>query len=251
VLLIILGLFWVAILVPVVVRRFRDSGTEKSIHSFHAEHEVLSRQEYSVPPAHRLDPRHQEEDLRGPEPRPRLTVVHEDDTFRSLQSRTSWDEWNDDYDYEREDQEARPTEPVNRYVTAYSSVPNEREVFSSYDPPMRRDSMKARRQVVFLLLAATAAVLSGLNFVVGYSFLEDLAILAWIGFVCYIALALFAVSQGFLYESSLPIRIPQGRRLATVAPLYHEDDDEYDSEFYDANDDSEWRRESPSRYAVG
>ena len=39
-LLIILALFWVAILAPVVVRRFRDSGTERSITSFHAEHEV-------------------------------------------------------------------------------------------------------------------------------------------------------------------------------------------------------------------
>jgi len=251
VLLIILGLFWVAILVPVVVRRFRDSGTEKSIHSFHAEHEVLSRQEYSVSPAHRLDPLDQEEGHPDLDPRPRLTVVHENDTFRSLESRTSWDDWNDDYDYEREDQQTRPIDPVNRYVTAYSSVPNEREVFNSYDRPVRRDAMKARRQQVFLLLAATAAVLSGLNFVVGYSFLEDLAILAWMGFVCYIALALFAVSQGFLYESSLPIRIPQGRTLSTVAPLYHDDVEEYDSEFYDANDDSEWRRESPSRYAVG
>jgi hypothetical protein len=250
-LLIILGLFWVAILVPVVVRRFRDSGTEKSIHSFHQEHEMLSRQEYSVPPAHRLDPERQDEVFQGLESRPRLTVVHDNDTYRSLETRTSWDEWEDDYDYEREDQHVNRAEPANRYVTAYSSVPNEHEVKNSYNAPMRRATMKARRQSVFLLLAASAVALSGLSFVVGYSLLEDLALLAWMGLICYVALALFAVSQGFLFESSLPIRIPQGRKLATIEPLYDEDVEEFDSEFYDANDDSEWRRESPSRYAVG
>ena len=254
-LLIILGLFWVAILVPVVVRRFRDSGTEKSIHSFHQEHEMLSRQEYSVPPAHRLEPEPRDEVFQGLESRPRLTVVHENDTYRSLETRTSWDEWDDDYDYEGDEQHINRAEPANRYVTAYSSVPNEhdvREVSNSYQaPPRRASSMKARRQSMFLLLAAIAVALSGLSFVVGYSLLEDLAILAWLSLICYVALALFAVSQCFLYESSLPIRIPQGRRLATIEPLYDEDVDEFDSEFYDANDDSEWRRESPSRYAVG
>jgi hypothetical protein len=250
-LLVILGLLWVAILVPVVVRRFRDSGTEKSIHSFHQEHEMLSRQEYSVPPAHRLDPEPPGEAFQDLESRPRLTVVHEDDTYRSLETRSSWDEWEDDYDYERDEQPANRAETANRYVTAYSSVPNEHEVKRSYVAPMRRASMKTRRQSVFLLLAASAVALSGLSIVVGYSLLEDLALLAWMGLIFYVALALFAVSQGFLFESSLPIRIPQGRTLATIEPIYYEDVEEFDSEFYDENDDSEWRRESPSRYAVG
>jgi hypothetical protein len=241
----------VAILVPVAVRRFRDSGTEKSIHSFHAEHEVLSRQEYSVPPAHRLDPFEQHDVRLEAEPRPRLTVVHPGDTYSSLESRTSWDEWANDYDYEREDGLSRPAEITNRYVSAYSSVPNEQEVLSAYDPRMRAGSMKQRRTAVFLLLGAVAIVLSGLNFAVGYSFIEDLAILAWVGLLCYVALALFAVSQGYLYESSLPIRIPQGRRVAGVEPLYGDYDDAYESEFYADEDDEQWRRDSPSRYAVG
>jgi hypothetical protein len=251
VLLIILGIFWVAILVPVAVRRFRDSGTEKSIHSFHAEHEVLSRQEYSVPPAHRLDPLDQQEYRREEEPRPRLTVVHPGDTYRSLESRTSWDDWANDYDYEREDELSRPAEATNRYVSAYSSVPNEQEVLNSYDLPTRAGSMKSRRTAVFLLLGAVAVLLSGLNFAVGYSFIEDLAILAWVGLLCYVALALFAVSQGYLYESSLPIRIPQGRRIVGVEPLYGDYDDVYDTEFYADDEDEQWRRDSPSRYAVG
>jgi hypothetical protein len=215
---------------------------------------MLSRQEYAVPPAHRLDPEPHDEVLQGLESRPRLTVVHENDTYRSLETRSSWDEWEDDYDYDGDEPHVDRAEPVNRYVTAYSSVPNEhevREVRNSYQAPTRRASMKTRRQAVFLLLAASAVALSGLSFVVGYSLLEDLALLAWMGLIFYVALALFAVSQGFLYESSLPIRIPQARELATIEPLYDEDVEEFDSEFYDANDESEWRRESPSRYAVG
>ncbi len=54
-LLIVLALIWVALLAPVVIRRLREGGAEKSIQSFHAEHEVLSRQDYTVIPAHRLD----------------------------------------------------------------------------------------------------------------------------------------------------------------------------------------------------
>ncbi|MGA2295368.1 MAG: hypothetical protein ABSG24_09130 [Acidimicrobiales bacterium] len=249
-LLIILGAFWVAILVPVAVRRFRDSGTEKSIHSFHAEHEVLSRQEYSVPPAHRLDPSEQEERRHELEQRPRLTVVHPGDTYRSLESRTSWDEWANDYDYDREEGMAS-SESANRYVSAYSSMPNDQEVRNAYSRLPRAGTMKARRTTFFMALLVAAAVLSGMYFLVGGSIIEDLAILAWVGFTCYVALALFAVSQGFLDESSLPLRIPQGRRIAAIEPIYDEYDELDDSEFYDADDDSAWRRDSPSRYAVG
>ena len=102
-LLVILALFWVALLAPMVIRRLRDGGAERSIQSFHAEHEVLSRQEYVVSPAHRLDqPDEPEMDHRDVPRRSRLTVVHADDTYRSLESRSSWDEWSRDYDYDDE-----------------------------------------------------------------------------------------------------------------------------------------------------
>jgi hypothetical protein len=276
-LLIILALFWVAILAPVVVRRFRDSGTERSIDSFHAEHEVLSRQGYVVAPAHRLD---QTDDLEtGHEQahRPRLTVVHADDTYRSLETRNSWEEWSQDYDYERDENASRPAVRTNRYASAYSSVPREPGVRDRYDAPTSsnryastyssvpsepevRDryaapahhgSMRSRRKVLFMRTALSAVVLTSLYFVVGYSIIEDLAILAWVGLVGYVALALFSVSQGYLHESSLPIRLPRSRPLATIEPLYDENSEEFDSEFYDSNSDDEWRRESPSRYALG
>jgi hypothetical protein len=250
VLLIILGIFWVAILVPVAVKRFRDNGTEKSIHSFHVEHEMLSRQEYAVAPAHRLDPSDQAETARSVAQRPRLTVVQEDDTYRSLEARNSWDEWENDYDYEPEDERSRPSEPTNRYVSAYSSVPSDRDM-TSLVARRSPSSMKARRQMLFLSMLAATVALTGVGFVMGYSLVQDLAVLGWVAVLCYVALALFAVSQGYLYESSLPIRIPESRRLATVEPLYLDEYDDEEEEFYDAQSNDNWRRESSSRYAVG
>lgn len=249
-LLIILGIFWVAILVPVAVKRFRDNGTEKSIHSFHVEHEMLSRQEYAVAPAHRLDPSDQAEIVPSVAQRPRLTVVHEDDTYRSLESRNSWDEWENDYDYEPEDEQSRPS-ATNRYVSAYSSVPSDRDMTNGLVARRSPSSMKARRQILFLSTLAATVALSGIGFVMGYSLVQDLAVLGWVVVLCYVALALFAVSQGYLYESSLPIRIPESRRLATVEPLYLDEYDDEDEEFYDAQSNDDWRRESSSRYAVG
>src|SRR5277367_3865478 len=146
-LLIILALFWVALLAPVAIRRLRDGGAERSIQSFHAEHEVLSRQEYAVNPAHRLDqPDDLESEHQNSPRRSRLTVVHADDTYRSLETRSSWDEWSRDYDYD--DPEVR--ESKNHYAAAYSSVPNEESVRRSYDAPIRQRSMKSRRQMMFV-----------------------------------------------------------------------------------------------------
>src|ERR1700685_1972689 len=166
-LLIILALFWVALLAPVAIRRLREGGAERSIQSFHAEHEVLSRQEYTVNPAHRLDqPDAAETAQQGSGRRSRLTVVHADDTYRSLESRSSWDEWSRDYDYDDEPEEREST---NRYAAAYSSVPNETTVRREYDAPMRQRSMKSRRQMMFVRLVLISAVLTILAFTMGYS----------------------------------------------------------------------------------
>ncbi len=255
-LLIILALFWVALLAPIAVRRFRDNGTEKSIESFHAEHEVLSRQEYAIAPAHRLDQPDQVE-LRDHDSRrrPRLTVVHADDTYRSLESRGTWDEWRQDYDYDHQNEASPRSMPANRYAAAYSSVPSSRVAETYYEPPVHRHSMKAQRRMILTRLVLTVATTTVLGFVTGYSLVVDVAIVTWIAFALYVALALYAVSQGYLYESSLGIRLPRDRQLATVEPLYRNGVEEYDtaeeSEFYDPESTVEWRRESPSRYALG
>jgi hypothetical protein len=253
VLLIVLALFWVALLAPVAIRRLRDGGPERSIESFHAEHEVLSRQEYSVPPAHRLDrPDEAESPVADEARRPRLTVVHADDTYRSLETRSSWDEWSEDYDFD--DETPSRTSNMNRYAQAYSSVPNETTVTRSYEAPIRRRSMKSRRKMMFVRLVLAATVLTVVAFVSGYALVTDVAVASWVCVASFVALALYAVSQGYLEESSLGVRFPQPRRMATVQPLYNdrlpqgtnEFDDEYDDEYDDA-----WQREPLQRRAFG
>lgn len=252
-LLIILAIFWVVLLAPVAIRRLRDGGPERSIESFHAEHEVLSRQEYSVSPAHRLDrPDEAEPQVAEEVRRPRLTVVHADDTYRSLETRSTWDEWSDDYDFDDETQGR--AQSMNRYAQAYSSVPDETTVTRNYEAPIRRRSMKSRRQMMFVRLVLCAAVLTIGAFVSGYSLVTDVAVASWVCVVSFVALALYAVSQGYLEESSLGVRIPQPRQLATIQPLYNDSaprsTNEFDAE-YDEDYDDGWQREPLQRRALG
>jgi hypothetical protein len=235
------------------IRRLRDGGAERSIQSFHAEHEVLSRQEYAVNPAHRLDQPDASESQPDPGRRSRLTVVHADDTYRSLESRSSWDEWSEDYEYDDEPMNERDS--MNRYAAAYSSVPNETTVRRSYDAPIRQRSMKSRRQMMFVRLLLVSAVLSILAFTMSYSLIMDLAVASWVCIVTYVALALYAVSQGYLNESSLPLRLPQPRKLASVQRLYDavspRYDDQYESEYEEDDGDDGWQRQAQPRRALG
>jgi len=259
-LLIVLALFWVALLAPIVVRRLRDNGTERSIQSFHTEHEVLSRQEYTVPPAHRLDQVDMQEiHQRTESRRPRLTVVHDEDTYGSLESRGSWSEWAEDYEFDETPAPRRGTS-TNRYAAAYSSVPTTTAVQSSYQEPIvRHRSMKARRRVMFTRLVLGAVVMSVVSYVAGYSMLVDLAFVSWFAVVGFVALAFYAISQGYLSESSLPLHLPQRRPLATVQPLYdetpvvYEDQYQYEDydEFYEPDTDVRWRHENQPRRALG
>jgi hypothetical protein len=259
-LLIILALIWVALLAPVVIRRLREGGSEKSIQSFHAEHEVLSRQDYAFAPAHRLD-EPDEENVResggtGSNRRPRLTVVHPDDTFADVESRTTWDEWSEDYDYE---DAPSATASTNHYARAYSSHPSDVDVTSAYEPPLRRRTMRAQRRIMFSRLVVCAVVLTIIAFFSGYSPIIDIAALAWFSVVVFVALALYAVSQGYLSDASLPLRLPQRRPVAAkVAPLYRDRDDryesiddEFDDEFYESDPDVYWDREPERRRALG
>ncbi|MHB8379133.1 MAG: hypothetical protein ACYDB2_04330 [Acidimicrobiales bacterium] len=256
-LLIVLALFWVALLAPIAIRRLRDGGTEKSIQSFHAEHEVLSRQDYAVAPAHRLD----QPDQAAPsahlsERRPRLTVVHADDTFGTLESRSSWDEWSEDYEYDS----ARPiTTSTNRYAMAYSSRPNELVATPRYEAPIRRRTMRSQRRMMFTRLVLAAVLLTLVAFVTGSTLVFDVAALSMFAVVVYVALAFYSVSQGYLNDSSLPIRVPQRRQLATIEPLYSQGydrfpanyEDEFESEFYEPEAGHQWDRQPQRRRALG
>jgi hypothetical protein len=243
----------VALLAPVAIRRLRDGGPERSIESFHAEHEVLSRQEYTVSPAHRLDqPDEAESQMAEEARRPRLTVVHADDTYRSLEARSSWDEWSDDYDFD--DETPNRASSMNRYAQAYSSVPNETIETRSYEAPIRHRSMKSRRKMMFVRLVLCATVMTVAAFLSGYALVTDVAVASWVCVVSFIALALYAVSQGYLEESSLGVRIPQLRRLATIQPLYSDGvpqrTNEFDVEFDEEYDDG-WERQPLQRRALG
>jgi hypothetical protein len=224
-LLVVIALLWVALLAPMALRRLRDSNTEKSIESFHAEHEVLARQGYAVSPAHRLSERDEMDYEPDPRP-PRLAVVHDDDTYRSLESRRSWEEWSEDYDYERHEPAPRPA-IANRYASAYASVPRDVDLdVRNYEAPLRRRSMKAQRRMIVTRLAAAVVVTTLLALVAGYAILVDLAIVTWVALAGYVALALYAVSQGLLDESALRLGRTRAQGPATVEPLYDDEDDD-------------------------
>lgn len=255
-LLIVLALIWVALLAPVVIRRLREGGAEKSIQSFHAEHEVLSRQDYAIVPAHRLEEPDQEP-MREPagDRRPRLTVVHPDDTFAEIESRTSWDEWSEDYEY---DEEPSVRTSPNHYARAYSTHPRDVDVTTVYEPPIRRRTMRAQRRVMFSRLVLGAALLTIVAFFTGYSPVIDVAAIAWFAVVFFVALALYAVSQGYLDDAALKPRLPQRRSLAPVQPLYRDADDAYGdfedevaTDVYEPDLVAAWYREPERRRALG
>ena len=251
-LLIILALFWVALLAPVVVRRLRDSSTDRSIESFHAEHEVLSRQPHTVEPAHRLD--QPDAPLLGLDRRPRLTVVHADDTYGSLETRTSWAEWSEDYDYD--DAPPATTTRTNHYADAYSSVP--RVTTHEYEPRLRQRTMKAQRKMIVTRTVLGAVVLTLLGFVSGIAPLIYLSLVAWLALVGYVGLAFYAVREGYIDAGSISPRFASRTALASVQPLYeparYETGGHYfeeESEFYEPEESRSWQRSVPPRRALG
>ena len=71
---------------------------------------------------------------------------------------------------------------------------------SVYEPPIRRRTMRAQRRVMFSRLVLGAVLLTIVAFFTGYSPVVDVAALAWFAVVVFVALALYAVSQGYLNE---------------------------------------------------
>ena len=262
----IVALFWLAVLIPWAVVKYRNRA-ERSIDSFAAEHEVLSRQGYSVTPARRLDDAYlYEEQAYEPahEPersRPRLTVVRDDDTYSTIEQRVTWDEWEHDYDYERNEEYMAPQEdaapsPGHRYA-AYAHTPSgptydrhEFEPFESAPAPLHH-TMRVRRHRIAAGLVALALVASAADVVLASSIAQDLVILTWLAVALYVAAAFFAVSVGYLEVASL-----LGRRVVAYAPVEagYGEYDQYADEQFDLYDEPEptpnWTRET-RRYALG
>ena len=238
-------LLWVVLLSPFAYRWLRDRGGERSIQTFHHEHESLRRRGYSVQPARVLEDEVPlvEETTR----RPRLRVVRDEDTLPILESEMSWEEWGRFYGEELGEVEAvapQPTRSTNPYA-AYAATPSVSMPAPYAEAPLRQVSMRTRRHRIAAGLVSAAVLFSGGNMLLGVSFFQDLAIVAWLAVVGYAALALTAVALGYLDQSSLGLRRP---RIASVTPL--EVVDEGPSEFYEDDEDTQWRRE-PSRYALG
>lgn len=266
----IVAIFWLAILIPMAVLRFRNSRSERSIDHFQAEHEVLSRQGYSVAPARRLDDAYlYEEHSYEPEheptrSRPRLTVVQDDDTYSTLESRTSWDEWERDYDYDEPRTLSIGADLSHNRYAAYASAPSPasygvpRSYSSDFEPldglrvtPIR-SSMRVRRNRIFVSLGLSTVVTTGLNFVIGLSLVQYLAVLSWAALIFYVAAAFFAVSQGYLEVSSLWGRRTTAYRVLEQVGTEPIDEDGYydDVAYEEVSEDDQWRRES-RRYALG
>ncbi len=272
-LLIFLALLWLALLTPIVVRKVREVRSERSIESFHAEHEILSRQGYAVAPVHRLDeyeaaPAPAPAATRGPNAyaprRPRLTLVHPEDTYRSLESRGTWEEWSEDYDFDRDEgvavgragaarssarAESRSTS-ASPYARAYSTFPTEASLV--YDePPLRRTSTRVQRRRISVGLLGSALFFSALTFVTSTSLVADLAYLSWFLVVAYLALALLAVSQGYLSVTRTASRRAYPTPAAYAPGTYDEEPAERASDGWDRWDEEwderdEWA-EIPSR----
>jgi hypothetical protein len=251
VLLLVLALLWVAILVPIAVRYFRDSGTERSIESFYAEREMLSRQERAMSPEYHYErpeppPSYEPETPR----RPRLTVVHPDDTVGSLQARGTWDDWSHDYDYDDDTDAQRRRREKNRYAAAYSSVPGDR-FGAAYNVPYEENGlMRVRRRRVFVTLLVACLAFTAFTFVSTSSIIVNAAFLAWAALVGFVVLALVSLGLGYMGTSSLRADFVDEPDYEPIVPLPRREND-YDDDFGDVDNEPQWRRESAPRRALG
>lgn len=282
----IVALFWLAILTPWAIVKFRNSRSEKSIDSFHLEHERLSRQGYSVAPVHRLDEVYaneadayradtyradtydeyvDEEFVDDYErARPRLTVVHDDDTYSTLESRASWDEWDRDYDYDHPRTLAPPVRASqHRYAAYATAAPFARPSTTATAVRVEgsvRSSMRVRRHRIFVSLGLSALLTTGLNVVIGLALVQYLAAMSWVGLGAYVVAAFVAVSQGYLEVSSLvggrrsrayPARDGVHRIAYEESAPHYDRGDFDDRDRYDQTDGAARRYPAPRRAALG
>jgi hypothetical protein len=237
----ILGILflWAVLLTPFAVRHMRNGQSEKSIREFRNEHLSLRRRGYSVQPARILE---DEPPLDDDESwRPRLRVVREDDTPHSLEAELSWEEWGRrQAEHDGVADLVAPVAQRSNPYAAYATAPSVQMTAHHADPLTRPLSMRTRRNRIFLGLVTGALVTTLLNLVVGSSLLQYAAIVLWVSVVVYVAMALVAISQGYLDVSSLA----PGRRRTPLRVVPSTNPHGF------AEDDESWRQES-ARYALG
>ena len=112
---------------------------------------------------------------------------------------------------------------------------------------------------MFSRLVAGAVVLTIIAFFSGYSPLVDIAALSWFAVVVFVALALYAVSQGYLSNAvatAATAPASTARPGGAAVPRRRYDgyasfEDELDAEFYEPNAGVVWEREPERRRALG
>lgn len=258
-LLIIIALFWVAVLANFTVGRLRDRGTERSIASFHAEHERLGRHQM-VAPANRLKLESRETMVRRIDTPNGYTVVHADDQpLRRSTYRYARDEYAG-YD--------EPTATPHRYA-AYGSQPYYAQ---DYQPIAQREQRVPGdiRRRLFWRLALPTLFMTMLAIFFTSSLTVDLAVITWVPFLAFYVFAMYVVEQGWMPSNGLPIPVVRwphvnfsdmrigeraSERLATIRNLHSAIDDEfeeydqYDNEYYEEG--QSWDRPGHRRRAVG
>jgi hypothetical protein len=123
-----------------------------------------------------------------------------------------------------------------------------------------------RRRSLFWRLSAVTAVTTMFALFISSSITLDLALISWVTFVGFYAVAMYAVSQQWMRRDGLPlpvISMPRINvsnlhfptdRLASIRNLHSVIDDSYDeyeddSEYYE--DGQSWQRQEQRRSAVG
>ena len=230
-----LAVFWFFVIAGISWHFFSSARATKSVKTFEEGRHTLRRHGYSVPPAHIVED--EAHHVEAEAIRPRLRVVRDDvaETNEDV-----WAEWGREHGVAVEAPVARPRNPY----AAYKATPTAELTMHLDEPLPRRVSMKVRRTRIFAGLLGSAIVFSLLNMVAGLSLLGDVAVLAWIGLVGFVVLALVAISLGYLNQPSFMTRRTPLASVTTLEPVVE------DEEFYDADDTSDWRRE-PVRRALG
>ncbi len=197
-LLVVIALLWAAFLIPLAVRHLREWRGERAISHF------------SVESAPRLYPVAAPAPRSAP-PRPRLRVVHDGDTYQSLEAERSWDEWMCDYEFD----EAVAPVARQRPAVGAPSAPAPRVLSAPGRQPMRR-----RRRVVFTRLATLCVVATFLAWLTHASVIWDVTFTAWSFLVAFVALAIYAVGKGYLHESSVGLSFLGRRGYLQPVPEY-------------------------------
>jgi hypothetical protein len=205
----ILVIVWIAVLTPIIVRRFRDRDTDRSIVSFHERMAHLGTEAPCVEPAHRLDiadeapPREVREfEMNPPNRAPKLRVVPFDASPGDLERDQSWDDWSVAHSDEPVDVASpvrRPDVTISPRAAAYARVPTNRTVA----PALERGaygsrSQRDRRRRVLVTLVGCVVLSSIAALLLSEVIIELVALMSWITLASFLGLMYYAMTTGMI-----------------------------------------------------